>query len=122
MAWQFNPSEAVFVQIARRLRNDVLSGKYLPDEQFPSVRQLAEDVAVNPNTVQKALMLLEQEGILCTRGTVGRFVTSDISVIESARTRMQREAVKRLLSETRALGITKDDLIKYIEEEDGENE
>ena len=99
-------------------KNDILLGRYAPDEQFPSVRNLAEEIAVNPNTVQRSLALLEQEGILCSRGTVGRFVTSDVSVIEAERENMQRETVRHLLEEVKALGITKNDLLKYIKEED----
>ena len=55
MAWQFNSQEAVFIQIANRLRGDILKGIYPPDSQIPSVRHLATDAAVNPNTMQKAL-------------------------------------------------------------------
>ena len=54
MAWTFNQKEAVYLQIADRLRRDVLSGRYPPDGQIPTVRQLAFEAAVNPNTVQKA--------------------------------------------------------------------
>lgn len=118
MPWQFNRTEAVFVQIARRLRNDILSGKYPQDRQFPPVRQLAAEAAVNPNTMQKALLCLEREGLLYARGTVGRFVTTDRAVLDAARERMRRETVRGFLEEARALGITKAELIKFIEEED----
>ena len=85
MAWNFNGTETVSLQIARILRDDILSGKYQPGVQVPPVRQIAQDAAVNPNTVQKALTMLENEGLLCSNGTIGRFVTSDIGVIESAK-------------------------------------
>ena len=64
MPWQFNQTEAVFLQIANRLKREILSGKYAPDEQLPSVRQLAAEAAVNPNTVQKSLTFLEEQGLL----------------------------------------------------------
>ena len=118
MSWQFNRTEAVFVQIARRLQNDILGGKYPPDSQFPSVRQLAAEAAVNPNTMQKALSLLEQEGLLYSQGTVGRFVTTDTAVLESAKESMRREVVQNLVAEAKALGISKSELLKYIEEEE----
>lgn len=117
MSWQFNRTEAVFIQIARRLRNDILAGKHLPDGQFPSVRQIAAEAAVNPNTVQKALSLLEEEGLLCTKGTVGRFVTTDMGVLECARKEMRQEMMQKLLGEAKALGISKYELIEYIEKE-----
>ncbi|MBO5415771.1 MAG: GntR family transcriptional regulator [Clostridia bacterium] len=118
MAWQFNNTEPVFVQIANRLRIDIINGKYHPDEQIPSVRQLAFDASVNPNTMQKALASLEEEGLLCSRGTVGRFVTADMSLINGARERVRRRAVRDWLATARTLGISTEELINYIKEED----
>lgn len=117
MAWQLNGSEAVFIQIANRLRYEILSGKYPPDGQIPAVRQLAFEAAVNPNTMQKALTVLEEEGILHSRGTIGRFVTSDSAVLEAAAESVRRRAVRSWLSEASLLGITAEELIKYIKEE-----
>lgn len=117
MAWQFNSREAVFLQIAARLRGEILCGKYPPDSQIPPVRQLALEAAVNPNTVQKALAHLEEEGLLHARGTVGRFVTSDPAVLDAARAKMRRDAVRSWLAEAAALGMTRAELIHYIEEE-----
>lgn len=117
MAWQFNQREPVFLQIANRLRGDILRGEYDTYEQFPSVRQLASVAAVNPNTMQKALSHLEEEGILYSKGTVGRFVTEDESILKSANEKMRRELVRKMLSEASALGIDSDELVKYIKEE-----
>lgn len=117
MPWQFNRTEAVFVQIARRLRREILGGKYPKGEQFPPVRQLAAQAAVNPNTVQKALALLEQEGLLCAHGTAGRFVSTSEEVLTLARERICNEIIRDLLKEMNALGVTKAELLKYIEEE-----
>ena len=69
---RFEGSRPVYIQIAERIINMVLSGTYKPGEQLPTVRQLALDVAVNPNTVQRALTELENEGLLCAKGTQGR--------------------------------------------------
>lgn len=118
MAWKFNQREAVFLQIANRLRGEILGGKYPPDSQVPPVRQLAFEASVNPNTMQKALALLEEEGLLHSRGTVGRFITSDVDILDAAREKVRREAVKNWLYEAELIGITKAELIKYIQEED----
>ncbi len=117
MGWQFNGNEAVFIQIANRLRRDIANGIYQPDTQIPPVRQLASEASVNPNTMQRALSLLEEEGLLCARGTSGRFVTADASVINDTKEAIRKEAVRRLLTETKALGITLPELIDYIKEE-----
>lgn len=118
MAWQFNHREPVFMQIVNRLRAEILNGKYKSDEQIPPVRQLAFEASVNPNTMQKALAKLEEEGLLHARGTVGRFVTSDQTVLEAAKQTMLRETVRRWLYETKELGMSKKELIHYIQEED----
>ena len=118
MGWQFNGREAVFLQISDRLRWEILGGKYSPDEQFPSVRQLAAEAAVNPNTMQKALVYLEEEGLLHAHGTVGRFVTSDQEILNAARERMRRKTVRHWLTEAKAFGISTEELIQYIKEED----
>lgn len=97
MAWQFRGHSPVYRQIVRHIRADILSGCYQPDEQIPPVRQLAMEAGVNPNTMQRALSALEDEGLLVSRGTVGRFVTSD--------------------EEAQAAGLTLDDLVQYIREE-----
>ena len=118
MEWKLNRKKAVFIQLADILRQDILSGRYGPDEQIPTVRQLAEQAAVNPNTMQKALASLEEEGILYSKGTVGRFVTSDREVLDAARDQARRQAVRELVCEARQLGISKDELINYIKEEE----
>ena len=121
MSWQFNRTEAVFLQIEKRLKREILVGKYPPDSQFPSVRQLAAEVAVNPNTMQKALLLLENEGLLYSKGTLGRFVTSDAQTLRNAKDEMQKEVVTTLLAQARELGISGKELIEYIEMEEDQN-
>ena len=87
MAWSFASDRPVYVQLAERLRKKIISSEYRAGEQIPSVRQLAAETAVNPNTVQRALAELEDEGLLEVHGTLGKFVTEDRTVIE----RCQRE-------------------------------
>lgn len=117
MAWQFNSREVVFIQIADRLRCEIVGGKYPPGAQIPSVRQLATMAAVNPNTMQKALTVLEDEGLLTVRGTVGRFVTENLDVLETASDKMRRVAVKSWIAEAEMIGLSADEMIKYIKEE-----
>ena len=116
MSWQFNGSQAVFIQIADRLRRDIVNGVYPSGTQIPTVRQLAFEASVNPNTMQRALSLLEDERLLEARTTVGRFVSSDPEVIESARKRICSETVERFCLEAKALGISKAELMAYVEE------
>lgn len=118
MAWKFNRNTPVFLQIADRIRADILRGIYAPDEQIGAVRQIAVEAAVNPNTVQKSLTVLEEEGLLYTRGTVGRFVTSDARVLSATRERVAREMAHNICLEAKSLGLSRKKLIEYIERED----
>lgn len=122
MAWQFNQREPVFLQIANKLRGDILRGEYDSEVQFPSVRQLAAEASVNPNTMQKALSYLEEEGILYTKGTVGRFVTVDERTISASREKMRREFARKTIEESRAVGMNTEELIEYIKEVAEKNE
>ena len=120
MTWRLNGKEPVFVQISDRLRAEILCGNYAPGDQFPTVRQLASEVAVNPNTVQRALTLLEEEGLLQTNGTQGRFVTQDADVLTSAKAALQRKTVQELFGRAKALGITGADIIRMIKKKEVE--
>lgn len=115
MAWQFTSRAPVYLQIVSRIRADILSGVYQPDQQIPSVRQLAFEAGVNPNTMQKAFALLEAERLFVTRGTVGRFITTDTEVLAQARQILHRETVARLVEEAQAVGISPDRLIEGIQ-------
>lgn len=117
MAWQFSGGEAVYLQIVRRLRGMILQGQYPPDGQFPSVRQLATEAAVNPNTMQKSLACLEEEGLLYTKGTLGRFVTSDKAILSAAKEKACLEAVREWLCQAKQMGISPEELIEYIKKE-----
>ncbi len=117
MPWQFNSREPVFIQISDKLRSEIVTGKYAQGSQFPSIRQLAAIASVNPNTMQKALQTLEDEEILVSRGTIGRYVTSDTAILEASREKIQKQALLRFISEAEELGLTKEDLIKMIQKE-----
>lgn len=122
MSWKFVSGEPVYVQIARKLKNDILAGKYSADAPFPSVRQLALEAKVNPNTMQRALSALEDEGLLVSRSTAGRFVTSEQAAIETEKKRTIETETEQLLTRIKSLGVTKAQLIKMIEEREEWND
>ena len=110
----FDRSTPMFLQISDVIRRDVLNGVLPLGAQVPPVRQIAVAFSANPNTVQRALSLLEEEGLLYTRGTLGRYVTDDGAVIEAARRKAREAAMERCLRELNSLGITDTDIINYI--------
>ena len=114
MGWQFTSRAPVYLQVVSRIRADILSGVYKADEQIPPVRQLALEAGVNPNTMQRAFAVLEAEKLFVTRGTVGRFITTDTAVLDAARETVRRETVARLVEEARAVGLSPEDLIREI--------
>ena len=117
MPWRFHNRSPVFVQIADRIRTDILIGIYPPNGQLPSVRQLAFEASVNPNTMQRALSTLEDEGLIYSKGTIGRFVTKDEETLQAATRKAHENAMRTLLDETLALGISREELIEFIKKE-----
>ena len=110
MGWSFHNTLPVYLQIASKIRADIISGKYAKEEQIPPVRQLAFEAAVNPNTMQRALTQLETEGLLIAKGTVGRFVTGDPTVLQFARQKAAEELINAFVNNCIELGITKEEL------------
>ena len=120
MAWDFSPHAPVYYQIAERIRKSILAGEFSPGYQIPSVRQYATEATVNPNTVQRALSDLESTGLIESRGTLGRFVTEENSIIEKCRENEAKKLIGEFLGEAYRLRIPKPDLICMIEADESE--
>lgn len=116
MAWRFSSDRPVYLQIAQRIQESIVSGEYPPGSQLPSVRQLALEATVNPNTVQHAFAELENEGIILSKGTTGRFVTEDVQTLEDCRHSMAQQLVHRFLKDIGQLSISAQQAITMIEE------
>ena len=110
------PKPSVSGQLLNKYRLDIVGGKYPPGEQFPTVRALALEESVNPNTMQKVLTLLEQDGLLVSQGTRGRFVTEDPCVITEIKLLLQTEYLRSVRKNAEKLGITKQQFMRFLEE------
>lgn len=117
MAWNFSSDKLIYMQIADRIIMSVISGDYAPGAQIPSVRQLALEAAVNPNTVQHAFTELENEGVIISKGTIGRYVTEDAAIIDKCRKKTAEQTVKAFVQNIQPLGLQKSEIIKMLEEE-----
>lgn len=106
MNWKFSSEMPVYLQIMDQIRGAVLSGEYLPGGKIPSVRELAAQAQVNPNTVQHALHELEQEGLLSAHGTNGRFVTEDEQVLQQLRNNRIRALALEYAQKFAVLGLS----------------
>lgn len=119
MAWTFSSDKLIYMQIAERITLSVLSGEYKCGEQIPSVRQLALEAAVNPNTVQHAFSELENEGLIISKGTVGRYVTDNTEVIELCRKKVAKQTVESFAKNIQPLALPTEEIIKLLKEELG---
>ena len=115
MAWKFRSGLSLTVQIVDKIRSDILKGEYKMGAQFPTVRQLAYDAGVNPNTMQKALILLESEGLIITNSTVGRTVTDDVDVLSRAKVKAMSSFTQSVIREAKNMSLDMSELIRNIE-------
>ena len=81
MPWNLDSARPIYLQIIERVQMDIVTGQYQPGDKLPSVRDLAQEAAVNPNTMQKALSELERSGLIYSQRTSGRFITEDKELI-----------------------------------------
>ena len=120
MQLKINSARPVYLQIQEYIRNAVVTNTYLPGSRIPTVRELAAELKVNPNTVQRAMVELEQQGLLIANGTLGKTVTSDQSVIESTRNLAIQALIKDCVAQFNDLGISAKEaaqLLLHLEEE-----
>ncbi|HZJ82569.1 MAG TPA: GntR family transcriptional regulator, partial [Clostridia bacterium] len=94
MTWSLESDRPIYVQIVEQMELKICSGVYPLGSKLPSVRDLAQEVSVNPNTMQRALSILEESGLLYTLRTSGRFVTEDVDLIKQTRTKLAQEQVQ----------------------------
>ena len=104
----------IYVQIMNRVREAVAAGELKPGERVASVREMASDFEVNPNTMQRALNELEREGLLVSERTAGRFVTEDKALISRLRSEMAVETVDAFRKEMAALGFSDEEMIEFF--------
>ena len=115
MEWNFRNDQPIYSQLTQRLTEAIVSGIYAPGEKLPSVRELALEAGVNPNTVQRALTELEREGLVFSQRTAGRFVTENENMIVNAKLRIADERVSEFLRSMKTLGCGRQEVISLIE-------
>ena len=120
MDWKLDSSRPIWPQIEEQIKGMIVSGRFGPGDQFPTVRELAEDARVNPNTMQRALSQLETEGLLVTMRTAGRRVTENVERIESIRKQIVEERVRRFYEEISSLGLTTEQIIEAMGKIEGD--
>ena len=120
MAWNLDADRPIYAQLVERIQMQIVSGMYPPGAKLPSVRDLAAQAAVNPNTMQKALVELENEGLIYTERTNGKFVTTNKELIEKIKKELAEEKVNNYLQDMKNIGISYKEAIDYLQELGGD--
>ncbi|MDF2841978.1 MAG: hypothetical protein K0R00_404 [Herbinix sp.] len=116
MNWDINSERPVYLQLVELIQAGIISGYFKPGDKLPSVRDLASDATVNPNTMQKALTELERTGLIYTNRTSGRFITSDEELIKNLKKQSAKELVLDFLERMKQLGFEGSEILNYITE------
>lgn len=116
MEWKIDNNKPVYIQLVEQLKVKIISGEIELDSKLDSVRSLAADAMVNPNTMQKALAELEREGFVYSKRTSGRFVTDNKELIEKERKKLVKDNVKKTLDTLINLGYTNEEILNLVEE------
>ena len=114
MPWELLSDRPIYTQLVEQVELRILGGVYPPGGRLPSVRDMAQEAAVNPNTMQRALAQLEEAGLLVTQRTSGRSVTEDTQMITQARERLAKEQIEQFLENMRKLGYEPKDTLGMV--------
>lgn len=109
--------QSIFIQIAETIKNRILSGDYVADERIPSVRDIAMEMEVNPNTVMKGFEVLQREGLIYNKRGMGYFVEANAleTIQKDRKARLKDEIIPSILNEMELLGISIEELIEALE-------
>jgi len=116
MNFIFDNDRPIYIQLVEQLKEYIVSGNFKAGEKLPSVRELAMQIKVNPNTVQKALTEIENQKLIYTERTNGKFVTENVELIENVKKELANEKVQKYFQDMNKLGIDKEEAIKYLQE------
>ena len=105
----------IYIQLVEQVKIDIISGKLKPGERLMSVREYALDMKVNPNTMQKALVELEEIGLIYTERTNGKFVTNDNKLINKYKKIYADDISKKYFMNMECIGFSKEEAISYLE-------
>lgn len=114
MTWKLDSDRPIYSQLVEDIRMRIVSGAYPPGSRLPSVRELASEAGVNPNTMQRAFTELERNGLLETKRTSGRFVTEDEALIRSIRRELAGEQLAEFFHKMEQLGYQKQEALALI--------
>ena len=116
--WQFSNDAPIYSQLIAQIKVGIVSGAFPPGERLPSVRDLATEAGVNPNTMQRALTELERDGLVYSKRTTGRFVTEDQAMIASAKRSLAERHIQAFLEAMTHLGYGREEILTLLRQEE----
>lgn len=114
MPWDFKPDRPIYTQLIEQIELKIFSGEYPPGAKLPSVRDIAQEASVNPNTMQRALAKLEEDGLVITHRTSGRSITEDIELIKKAKNQLAKQQIAEFLEKMKLMGFEKTETLALI--------
>ncbi len=114
MIWTFKDDRPIYSQLVDLIKIGIVSSEWQPGSKLPSVRDLAEEAGVNPNTMQRALSDLERDGLVYSKRTSGRYITEDNDMIDSVRKTIAEENINSFLDSMKKLGFTPEETLEVF--------
>ena len=121
MPWILDDTRPIYLQLEDIIKSKIIAGIYKPGQKLPSVRELAAEAAVNPNTMQKALAELERSGLVYTQRTSGRYITEDTAIMQNLKHQLAHDLIQQFLKAMAHLGYTREESIQLLIEESKED-
>ncbi len=116
MGLDFDPARPIYLQIIEAVKKRTAQGVYRAGDRLPSVREMAAEMGVNPNTLSRAYMELEREGFITTRRGEGSSITGSAERIDSEHRALARSARDRFISEVRGLALSREQIEALMRE------
>ena len=120
MKFEFDNNIPIYIQLVEQLKIYIISGKIMPGDRLPSVRDFALQLKVNPNTLQKALSELEDLKLIYTERTNGKFVTTDQKLIDMYKKKYAFQLSKKYFSSMKDIGFNEKEIVQYIIDMEGD--
>lgn len=115
MGWDLKNDRPIYTQLVEQIELNIISGTYPAGSKLPSVRDMAFEASVNPNTMQRALSQLESDGLLYSQRTSGRFVTEDVEKIMQVKNMLATELIREFMESMSNLGYDKQQTIAFLQ-------
>ena len=114
MPWDLKSDRPLYTQLIEQIELKIFSGTYPPGSRLPSVRDMAQEASVNPNTMQRALTKLEEDGLILTHRTSGRSITEDAQMIKEAKNKLAQDQISEFIEKMQMVGFDKKETLILI--------